>query len=71
MQMIVVRGASGVVTWVKQLVTPHTWQWVCSRDQFAIAGPSTAAEAEAIAVGIATHSAQLVGAVAQVVELDL
>lgn len=71
MQLIVVRGASGVVTWFKQLQDLHLHTWICTRDSFAVSGPQSASEAEATAVAIAGHSAGLVGAISQVVQLDL
>ena len=71
MQLIIVRGAAGIAAWTKALLTAHTWSWVCSRDQFAVAGPTETTQAEAAAVAIVQHSATLVGAVSQVLELDL
>lgn len=71
MQLVVVRGNNGVVTWSKQLVDLHAHNWVCSRDQFVVAGPDAPADAEASAVAIAQHSVALVGAILQVVQLDL
>jgi len=71
MQLIVVRGASGVVTWSRTVQEAHKWTWVCGRDSFVVAGPDTPALAEAAAVAIVQHSAGLVGAVSQVVQLDL
>jgi len=71
MQLIVVRGATGVVAWSRSLLTLHTWNWICGRDQFAVAGPTEESQAESVAVAIVQHSATLVGAVSQVVQLDL
>lgn len=39
------------------------------RDQFTTAAPTTPAELEAFLVTVATHSAALVGAIAQVTQL--
>lgn len=71
MQLLVIRGSGGVTTWTKQLVTAHAWQWVCTRDQFSVAGPEDPTQAEAAAVAIAAHSATLVGAISQIVQVDL
>ena len=71
MQLIVVRGSTGVVTWSKVLTDLHAHMWVCTRDQFAVIGPDVPGDAESCAVQIAQHSVGLVGAIAQVVQLDL
>lgn len=71
MQLLIVRGASGVVTWSKQLTGLHAWDWVCTRDQFHVAGPTDSTLAEGVAVSIAQHSVGLVGAIAQLVQVDL
>jgi len=71
MLLIAVRGASGVVTWTRQWIDQRSWNWVCSRDNFSVAGPSDPSMAEQSAAAIAQHSAGLVGAVAQVVQIDL
>jgi hypothetical protein len=71
MLLIVVRGANGVATWSKQLIDRHSWNWVCGRDQFAVPGPTDPSLADTAAAAIATHSASLVGAISQVVQIDL
>jgi hypothetical protein len=69
--MLVIRGSGGVVTWTKQLTAARAWDWVCSRDQFHVAGPTDPSGAESAAVAIATHSATLTGAIAQILQVDL
>lgn len=71
MDVIVVRGASGVVAWVKVATAAKQFAWRCSRDSFQIAAPGTLAQTEAFLVALAQHSQQLVGAIAQVVQLEL
>jgi hypothetical protein len=70
-QLLLVRGSTGVVTWTRVPLDPRSWNWVCSRDSFVVAGPTDPAQAEGAAVAIAQHSVGLVGAIAQVVQLDL
>jgi hypothetical protein len=71
MQLLVIRGSGGVVVWTKSLTAARAWNWVCSRDQFSVAGPADPSGAEQSAVAIATHSATLVGAISQIVQVDL
>lgn len=71
MQLIIVRGASGIVSWSPALVSRNVRNWICNRDQFVVPGPTTPAESEQTAIGIVQHSASLVGAVSQVVQLEL
>jgi hypothetical protein len=71
MLLLLVRGANGIAVWNKILIDRWTWQWVCTRDNFAVAGPIDTPLAEAAAVAIAQHSAALVGAISQVVQVDL
>jgi len=71
MLIIAVRGASGVVAWTRMPIDRQSYQWICGREQFVIAGPATPVGAEASAVALIQHSATHVGAVSQVVELDL
>lgn len=71
MDLIIVRGANGVVTWAREATGRHSRQWRCSRDSFVIASPEDPSLAEAAAVGLVQHSAGLVGAVQQVLQLDL
>jgi len=71
MQLIIVRGANGIVSWSKQPIDQRTWLWICGRDSFAVPGPLDPSQAEAAAVAIVQHSAPLVGAVSAIVQLDL
>lgn len=71
MQLLVVRGANGVVTWSRSMIDQHSWNWICGRDQFSVPGPIDPSGAEVVAVSIAQHSGALVGAISQVVQLDL
>jgi hypothetical protein len=71
MKVIVVRGATGVCIWTRRLKGAFAWDWLCTRDQLVVPGPDDSIGAEACAISIAQHSAGLVGAIAQVVELDL
>jgi hypothetical protein len=71
MKIIVVRGANGVVGWTPQPLTRSKSVWTCTRDAFQVTGPDAPSEAEASAVAIVQHSAQLVGAISNIVQLDL
>lgn len=71
MNVIVVRGASGVLIWDKVWTGTTTANWICQRDKFAIPAPKTADDANAFLVTLNQHSVSLVGNIAQVVELDL
>jgi hypothetical protein len=71
MKTIVVRGASGLVVWVPQKTKNNPVFWVCQRDQFQVEYNPSPANAESVLVALATHSATLVGAISQVVELDI
>jgi hypothetical protein len=69
MNVIVVRGATGVVTWIRVGTGLRTFAWRCSRDGFQINAPTDAATTEAFLVSIAQHSQALIGTIAQVVQL--
>lgn len=69
--IIAVRGSSGVVTWSRFYESQHIYAWVCGRDGFSVMAPEEDAQAEASLRDIVTHSAQLVGSVAQIVQFEL
>lgn len=69
--VLVVRGATGTILWDRVPISLHQANWVCQRDQFTLASPSTATEANAFLTSLAQHSQPLVGNIAQVVQLDL
>lgn len=71
MDLLIVRGASGVVAWSKQPIDQHAWAWICGRDQFSVSGPAEPAQAEAVALAIVQHSIPFTGAVQQLVQVDL
>lgn len=65
------RGQQGVVAWVRVATGVGSGVWRCSRDQFNLPAPKTLADVEPFLVTFSQHSAGLVGAIAQVVELTL
>lgn len=71
MLCIVVRGATGVLVWQRVPTGPRTYRWVCARDKFVVAQPLTALQAEQSLAALASHSVGLVGAISQVVQLDV
>lgn len=68
---IVVRGATGTVIWDRVATAINVANWVCQRDGFTIPAPHNATDANSFLVTLNQHSASLVGAVQQVVELQL
>lgn len=68
---IVVRGATGTVIWDRVATGVQTANWICQRDKFAIPAPRNADDANSFLVTLNQHSASLVGAVQQVVQLQL
>lgn len=71
MDVLAVRCANGVVGWGKQPLAHRMYQWVCGRDGFVVSMPTSLKDTERVALGIASHSTQLAGAIQQVVQLDL
>ena len=71
MVTIIVRGANGVVSWRYQPTGTNSHDWICTRDEFVVHGPRTAADLEATLVALNQHSQQLVCTVAQVVQMDV
>ena len=67
---LVIRGANGLVVWQKVYTSTQSYVWRCDRDQFTVTQP-TPATLESTLVAIGSHSQQLVGSIAQVVELTL
>lgn len=68
---IVARCANGVVVWVRTPLKTRTLSWVCTRDQFSLASPSSPVEAEPFLAQLAQHSVQLSGALQQIVQLEV
>jgi hypothetical protein len=69
--VIVVRGQTGIVAWTRSFTDRHVVFWVCGRDNFAVSAPDTDASAEQTLRDIVTHSSTLVGAVQQIVQIQL
>jgi hypothetical protein len=70
-KLIVVRGATGVCAWALTAPRRGVSVWTCTRDQTSITSPSSLAGAEAFLTQLAQHSVTLVGAISQVIELDV
>lgn len=71
MKIIIVRGANGIVGWTPAPAGRHVSSWYCTRDAFRVDGPDSPGDVEASTIAIVQHSAQLVGAIQNIVQLDL
>jgi hypothetical protein len=71
MKAIVVRGANGVAVFTRVQFTLTRGVWQCSRDQFQQDVPSIPSDVVAFLQGVATHAQSHVGAISQVVELEV
>lgn len=71
MLIIAIRGPSGIVTWTRKPRGVASYDWVCGRDGFRVGQPKTPAATEQTLGTIVSHSANIVGTVSTVVELDL
>lgn len=71
MTVIAIRCQNGTVLWRKEQFGPGDFRWVCFRDNFQIASPDTVADAGAMLNAMVQHTVVLVGAVLQVVQLEL
>jgi len=67
---LVVRGANGLVVWQKVYTGPQVYTWRCDRDKFTVPQP-TSDTLESTLLAIGSHSQSLIGAINQVVELDM
>lgn len=70
-KVIAVRGANGVMTFHQQATTPHAVLWHCSRDAFTVPANPTLDALDSTLANLATHAVTHVGAVSQVVELEI
>jgi len=70
-KVIIVRGQQGVVAWSRVATGVGSGVWRCGRDEFNLPAPKALADVEPFLVTFSQHSVGLVGAIAQVVELDL
>jgi hypothetical protein len=71
MLLIAVRGVNGSIAWRQEMIGAHSWAWVCVRDSFTVVGPQEPQEVEPAVQAILQHSVALVGAVQQLVQVDL
>ena len=71
MKGIIVRGANGVIVWRRRHTSRREYAWVNTRDSFSVPMPIQESDLEARLVALVQHSQQVVGAVSQVVELDI
>lgn len=69
--IIVFRCQNGVVAWGETQVSPTDRRWQCGRDATFVAKPDTLVAAEQALLTMSTHSAQLAGAIQQVVEFNI
>lgn len=70
-KVIIVRGQNGVVAWNIRRTGVDQLSWICLRDNFAIKQPSNSAGIEGFLTQLSQHSGSLVGAISQVVELEI
>jgi hypothetical protein len=70
MKVIIVRGATGNTVWHRG-GKPRTPVWHCVTDGFEVPVPIERTDLVPALQGIVGHSISLVGAIAQLLELDL
>lgn len=71
MPCLLVRCNNGIVVWVRLKTSARGAVWQCTRDNFSIVAPDTAAHIEQTLSAIATHSVVLAGAIVQVAYLEM
>lgn len=70
-KITLIRGSNGSVVWALRRTGVEEYSWICQRDQFKVITPQNAAGLEGFLLAVAQHSTGLVGAIQQVVQLEV
>lgn len=70
-KITLIRGSNGVVVWNLRRTGVEQYAWICLRDNFQVPLPKTPAGLEGFLSSVAQHSSSLVGAISQVVQLEV
>lgn len=70
-KITLIRGQNGSVVWALRRTGVDELSWICLRDQFKVVTPSTPAGLEGFLTTVAQHSSTLIGAINQVIQLEV
>lgn len=70
-KVTLIRGANGVVVWAFRRTAVDEFSWICLRDNFKVVTPTTQSGLEAFLTTVSQHSTALVGAISQVIQLEV